>query len=98
MGDTWVGAALVKVESVLIDQNEVGYHLTFEKRRRCFRRREEQHAKRRCDGGGHGGVVGLQISTGGVTSSSTMGQVECTLFNKLERLIIYATKSRVSAL
>ena len=55
MGDTWVGAALVKVESVLVDQNEVGHHLTFEQRRRCFRRREEQHAKGRGDGWGHGG-------------------------------------------
>ena len=67
------GAALVKVESVLADQYEVGYHLTFEKRRLCFRRREEEHAKRRGDGGRHGGVVGLQISTGGVASSLRIG-------------------------
>ena len=39
---------------------------TFEKRRGCVRRGEEEHAEGRGDGGGHRGVGRLQISTGGV--------------------------------
>ena len=48
--------------------------ITFEKGRRRVRRGEEEHAKRRSDGEGHGGVEGLHVSTSGVACLSKMHQ------------------------
>ena len=57
MGDSWGSIASVKAENKLTQprmSRGVG-GVTFEKRRRCFRRGEEKHAEWRGDSRGHDG-------------------------------------------